>query len=176
MSDRRTLYDIEADLYDAISAAVDTETCEVDEAGMAAFEALEVERSEKIRAWACYLLNLRHQATLLADEAKRIDERALATLERANVKDREADRSQAQLAGWLKDDERYDWPEAVVKFNKVAAKLDIYDEAALPQEYWRQPPTPMMQPDKVKTAALLKAGKDIPGARMVEQARKLVVK
>lgn len=52
--------------------------------------------------------------------------------------------------------------------------VDVFDAAQVPAEFMRQPEPPPPSPDKVAIKAALKAGRDVPGARLT-QAQRLAV-
>ena len=49
--------------------------------------------------------------------------------------------------------------------------VDVYEPGLVPNEYMRQPETPPPAPDKTAIKAALKAGKDVPGARLTAGQR-----
>jgi hypothetical protein len=53
--------------------------------------------------------------------------------------------------------------------------VDVFEPALLPSEYMRQPEPPPPAPDKAAIKDALKAGKDVPGARLV-QGKRLAIK
>lgn len=53
--------------------------------------------------------------------------------------------------------------------------VEIEDQLQIPAEYMKQPEPPTPKPNKQKIAADIKAGKQIPGARLV-QTQRLVIK
>jgi hypothetical protein len=53
--------------------------------------------------------------------------------------------------------------------------VDIFEPGLLPSEYMRQPEPPPGAPDKTAIKEALKAGKDVPGARLT-QGKRLVIK
>jgi len=53
--------------------------------------------------------------------------------------------------------------------------VDVFEPGLLPAEYMRQPDPPPAAPDKAAIKDALKAGKDVPGARLV-QGKRLAIK
>ena len=49
--------------------------------------------------------------------------------------------------------------------------VDVYEPGLLPSEYMRTPEAPPPAPDKTAIAAAIKAGKEVPGARLVQGTR-----
>lgn len=49
--------------------------------------------------------------------------------------------------------------------------VDVYEPDLLPVEYMRTPEPPPPAPDKTAIAAAIKAGKEVPGARLVQGTR-----
>lgn len=49
--------------------------------------------------------------------------------------------------------------------------VDVYEPGLLPREYMRQPEPPPPEPDKKAIAAAIKAGTEVPGARLVHGTR-----
>lgn len=62
---------------------------------------------------------------------------------------------------------------ALFKFSiqKNPPAVDLYEPALLPTGYMVTPPAPPPAPDKKAIAADLKAGKDVPGARLTQGTR-----
>ncbi len=58
-------------------------------------------------------------------------------------------------------------PEFVIRVQNNPESVEIDEPALLPSEYWRQPEPPPPEPDKTAIKEALKAGEDIPGARLV---------
>lgn len=63
-----------------------------------------------------------------------------------------------------------DSPRFEIRIKKNPKKVDIYDEDALPKEYWIAP-TPVYRPDKIKIGELLKSNQEVPGARLIQETR-----
>lgn len=65
-------------------------------------------------------------------------------------------------------------PALSISFRSATA-VDVFEPDLIPAEYMRAPPPPAATPDKAAIAAALKAGADIPGARL-ETRRHLQIK
>jgi Siphovirus Gp157 len=70
---------------------------------------------------------------------------------------------------------RINSPALVVSIQRNPPQIDILDEGSIPKDYWRQPKPQLPTVDRVAVLAALKAGSDVPGARMIQTTR-LVVK
>lgn len=152
-----TLYEIDKALMDAFDAAVDAETGEiVDEGAYGDFMQLDMEKDEKIENVGLWIKDLKAEA-----EAIRAEELLLSGRRRAKENKLE------QLKSWLSyalDGEKFETAKLRISYRKsqsVEADLD-----KLPDKYlrFRDP-----EPDKKKLAADLKAGKEIPGAVLIEK-------
>ena len=71
--------------------------------------------------------------------------------------------------------ERVTAPRFTISIRANPEKVVIFNEAQLPAEYWREPPVPDSMPDKTLIKAALKAGQDVPGAKL-ERTQRLDVK
>jgi hypothetical protein len=69
---------------------------------------------------------------------------------------------------------RIECPLFTIALRANPGSVDIFDARQLPLTYWRTPPAPDPVPDKSLIAAELKAGKDVPGAR-IEQRMRLAI-
>lgn len=152
-----TLYEIDKALMDAFDAAVDVETGEiVDEGAYGDFMQLDMEKDEKIENVGLWIKDLKAEA-----EAIRAEELLLSGRRRAKENKLE------QLKSWLSyalHGEKFETAKLRISYRKsqsVEADLD-----KLPDKYlrFRDP-----EPDKKKLAADLKAGKEIPGAVLIEK-------
>lgn len=85
----------------------------------------------------------------------------------------------AGLRGYLLDNmqrasiERIDCPMFQISIRKNPPSVDIYDPLSLPIQYMvtPEPKPPVAAPDKKSIAAAIKAGAEIPGARLVQGVR-----
>jgi hypothetical protein len=57
-------------------------------------------------------------------------------------------------------------PEMALAVRKTPASVVIFDEAAVPAEFMVQPPAPPARPDKRAMGDAMKAGTEIPGAKL----------
>ncbi len=85
----------------------------------------------------------------------------------------------AKVRGWLKDSmeamqiERIDCPLFCISIRKNPPAVDIFDALSLPAKYMVTPPPkpPVAAPDRNAIAAAIKAGIDVPGARLTQATR-----
>ena len=70
--------------------------------------------------------------------------------------------------------EKIECPFFKFSIRKNPPAVDLFDPGQLPAEYWYTPKQPEAKPDKEAIKALLKSGKDVPGARLT-QGTKLVI-
>jgi hypothetical protein len=67
--------------------------------------------------------------------------------------------------------ERIECPLFTMKIQKNPASVDVYDQLSIPAEYMVTPEPPPARVDKKALATAMKAGTEIPGARMVQGVR-----
>lgn len=72
--------------------------------------------------------------------------------------------------------EKIDCPMFKLAIRKNPPSVDVFDQGALPAEFWRtpEPKPPVPAPDKAAIKAALQAGKEVPGASL-SQANRLVI-
>jgi hypothetical protein len=66
---------------------------------------------------------------------------------------------------------RIESPRMVIALRDNPASVEIYDERMLPRAFLTNPPPPAPAPDKKLIASTIKAGGDVPGARLVKTQR-----
>ena len=135
------------------------ENGELPESAVESLEQLAVDEQTKIENTALYIKHL------VAD-AKAIREEELALAERRRTKENKVDKLKEYLSGYLtaKDYKKYETPRAVLSFRK-SVKTEV-DEKVLPDSemYW----VTTRKPDTAWIKTLLKEGKEVPGAKLVE--------
>ena len=154
-----TLYEINKDLLNCITTeegmTVNTETGEVID--VAALEALELERSEKIRNIALWIKNLKSDVTALDAEEKAFKARKDA-----------AKRKAEQLSKYLADvlnGEKVTGTDFAITWRKSTA-VNVTDEKAIPPTFLvPQPP----KVDKTGISKALKSGEAVTGAELIER-------
>ena len=154
-----TLYEINQNILNCITTeegmTVNTETGEVID--VAALEALELERSEKIRNIALWIKNLKSDTAALEAEEKAFKARKDA-----------AKRKAEQLSGYLAsvlNGEKVTGTDFAISWRKSTA-VNVLDEKALPPTFLiTQPP----KVDKTGISKALKSGETVTGAELVER-------
>jgi hypothetical protein len=71
--------------------------------------------------------------------------------------------------------EKISSPLFTITIKKNPQSVDVFDARQLPLAYWRQPPAPEPTPDKVAIGKALKAGDDVPGARLNPAGTRLAI-
>jgi hypothetical protein len=126
-------------------------------------DGLQGELEHKLRAVIAYGLNIRAQAEAEKAAADRMAERAKADNKRADGLLAYA--LQAMQATGLPGIKTAQWE---AKPAKKTASVEITDPNSLPDDFMRHPAPPPAEPDKAAIAAALKAGQEVPGARLVQ--------
>lgn len=163
-----TLYEIGAEYRALASTLADLDLppeaiADTLEGEVAAFE-------DKARAVACVLSNLESEAEAYALHAKKAGERAKALQTRATSL-QDYLRTQMEMCGISE----IKGPGLLLKLQKNPASVEVLDEAQIPAEYMRTPPPPAAAPDKKMIGDALKAGIEIPGAKL-KQTQRLVIR
>lgn len=160
-----TLYEINNAIQDVLDYALDPETGEIlDDALMASYDQLRMDRDEKIENIGCFIKNLEADAKAIREE-----EKSLADRRRAAENKAEHLRNYLQfcLAG-----QKFQSPRLAVSFRK--SKKVVFDEAHLydvPDDYLRYKEPEL---DKKLVADALKAGEVIPGCELVESVSMII--
>lgn len=160
-----TLYEINNAIQDVLDYALDPQTGEIlDDALMASYDQLRMDRDEKIENIGCFIKNLEADAKAIREE-----EKSLADRRRAAENKAEHLRNYLQfcLAG-----QKFQSPRLAVSFRK--SKKVVFDEAHLydvPDDYLRYKEPEL---DKKLVAEALKAGEVIPGCELVESVSMII--
>jgi hypothetical protein len=103
-------------------------------------------------------------------QAKAIKERETQLKVMREAMERRAEHLRSYLADNLAaaEVEKVEGPDVVIGWRKSTA-VEIADEAQIPAQYMVQKPPPPPAPDKALIATDLKAGKEIPGARLAHR-------
>ena len=159
-----TLYEINSqinNLMDIIFDSVDEETGEVDPELMAQLSTLNLERDQKIDNIGAYIKNLDAEAKAIKDEMdalkKRLDQK------KKRIESLKEYVAQDLLAHGETKKER---PRVVFSFRKSKA-VEITDETLLPKNFLTIKTE--VKPDKVEIKHAIDAGKEVPGAELVER-------
>lgn len=146
-----SLYEIDKSILECI----DQETGELIDFDR--FEALQMERNQKIENVALWVKNLQSDALAFKAEKEAFAEREKAATKKAD-----------QLKAWLAEvlsGEKFSTGKCAVSFRR-SESVDIVDESMIPQEMMAQ--AVVFRPDKQAIKELLKEGMDVPGCRLVE--------
>lgn len=150
------------EIDEAILSCIDEETGEViDEA---ALDALNMERSTKIRNIACWIKDLKADAEALKAEATKMADRQKAA-------ENKADSLKAYLDRYLAG-EKVSTPEFSISYRNVKNGRTVIDDAgAVPEAFLRV----KTEPDKTAISAAIKGGATVPGAHL-EDSHSLILK
>lgn len=159
-----TLYEIAAEYREMVAALMATDSDEQTIADTIEGESFPLELKAQNVAYAIKTLQANAEAIKGAEEEMSKRRKALEN-RAASIKDYLL--SCMELAGV----QRVECPHFVIKVAANPASVAIDDERQIPADYMKQPETPPPQPDKKAIAEALKAGGDIPGARLVRGKR-----
>lgn len=147
-----------ANLYEIneqLTALVDEETGEI--ADFAAFEALRIERDEKLESLALWIKNLKADAEMYKAEKQAFEE-----------KQRRAEHRMESLKSYLSEflgGEKFKTARVECSFRR-SESVNVTDVSRLASEYLRyDEPTA----DKIAIKSALKAGKEVAGAELVSK-------
>ena len=135
---------------------VDTEDGEI--LNLQQFEALQMERGQKIEGMCCYIKNLMAEAVAYEAEEKRMRERRAA-------KEREIDRCKGYLAGALYG-EKFETPRCKITWRKSEI-CNVLNIDAVPDEFKRTKVT--IDADKTAIKKAIKGGTEVPGAEVIQK-------
>lgn len=122
--------------------------------------ALQVDGQEKVEDVACYIKELRAEATAVKAEADVLAKRAKAAANRADGLENYLAAQMDQMGM-----DKYSSPRVALSYR--TSKAVEADVGLLPPIYVKV----KTEPDKVALAAVLKAGNKVPGAYLVERRR-----
>jgi hypothetical protein len=122
------------------------------------FEALQMERGQKIEGLCCYIKNTLAEAEAIYAEINVLSRRAEA-------RKKEVERCKAYLAGVLYG-EKFETPRCKVSWRKSEV-CNVLNIEAVPEEYLRTKIT--IDADKTAIKKAIKAGAEIPGAEVIQK-------
>jgi len=154
----RSIYSIDQHLEAVLNATVDPETGEISEEGMAALYVLEGEKHDVYLAAAAYVKGQRA-------EAGAVRAVAAAQVARAEKHERHADRLERWLQMNVPEGEKLSDARSQIVWRKSTG-VDVTDPEALPELFWRVKVRTERTPDRPMIAEALKAGDEVPGARL----------
>jgi outer membrane murein-binding lipoprotein Lpp len=151
-----TLYEIDQQIMALFEVDPDTGEVNFDEA---AYNDLQLARETKIENLACYVKNLNAEETALKAEEKALADRR-----------KSLEKKEARLRSVLHDalaGQKFASPRAEVTWRKSTA-VEVFDDAFYNCEYNADLCTYTPKCDKTAVKAALKAGRNVPGASLVE--------
>lgn len=155
-----SLYELDTKIKGCIQLdaehVVDTEDGEIFD--LQQFEALQIERGQKIEGMCCYIKNLMAEAVAYEAEEKRMRERRAA-------KEREIDRCKGYLAGVLYG-EKFETPRCKISWRKSEI-CNVLNIDAVPDEFKRTKVT--IDADKTAIKKAIKGGAEVPGAEVIQK-------
>jgi len=129
-------------------------------------ESLGGELQTKAQNIVAFMRNLESTATAIKEAEAQMAARRKAIEKRvARLKDYVLNAMQTNRV------ERIDCPLFAISIAKNPPAVEIFDERQLPDDYLTDPPPPAPVPDKNLIAQVLKAGRDVPGARLTQGVR-----
>lgn len=129
------------------------------EGDLAAFE-------DKARAVACVCANLQAEAEAYAAHIKAVQAKEKSAKARVEwLKLYLLNNMQAVGVTEIKG------PAIKIKIANNPESVEVFEPATIPAEYLRTPPPPEAQPDKTAIKEAIKAGVEVPGARLTRTQR-----
>ena len=148
------LFEIADEIEKILAIQVDQDTGEIGDEAIAALQALEMQRDEKMLAIAAYLKGERAEGDAVQDQAKQLSARARAHHARAA-------RLEDLIAQTLVPGEKLSDARSALSWRRSEA-VEILDEKMLPSEFVRV----KTEPDKTAIKEALKEGASVPGAKL----------
>ena len=159
-----TLFDIVAEYHEAALKLADLD---LDEQTIAdTLEGLSGDLEAKATNVAKFVRNLEATAAQIKEAEASMAARRKALEKRADGLKRYLF-SNMEFAGI----QRIECPYFVLSIKSNPPAVDVFDAAQVPAEFMRQPEPPPAAPDKAAIKDALKAGKDVPGCRLVQGSR-----
>lgn len=159
-----TLFEIAKTYRDDIEKLGDLDL--PDDAIADTLEGMEGEITVKARSIAAFAADLDTTAAAMKDAEARMKARRVA-VERRAERLRHYLLSGMQYAGI----ERIDGPEFCLRIKSNPPKVDVFQPELIPAHLLRTPEPPPAEPNKTAIAAELKAGRDVPGCRLLHSQR-----
>lgn len=143
------------EINEAIMNLVDMETGEIADAE--AFDALTMQRDEKLENITLYIKNLTAFAKDLGEQEKIFAERKKAVQKKAE--------SLTDYLAYALDGQKFTTAKCEVSFRK-SVKVEITDANIIPKDFMRE--TVKIEPNKTAITAAIKAGQEVSGAQLIE--------
>lgn len=160
-----TLYEIDKAIQEALEGAVDPESGEIiDEALLAAYDQLRMDRDQKVENIGLYIKNLEADAAAIKAEAKNLTARAKAAENKAE-----------HLRNYMQfclNGQKFQSPRLSVSFRR-SQKVEVDQNRLfeIPDDYLRYKDPEV---DKKRVSEALKAGEDIPGCTLVDSVSMII--
>ena len=151
-----TLWQIDREIEDLLSGAIDEETGEINESVYEALDALQMVKEQKLESIGLYYKNTMALAESIKAEKMNLEKRQKQEERRAESLKRYMQKS---LNG-----EPFKTSKVAVSYRK-ASSVQINYEDLIPENFLRYKDP---EPDKTKIKEALKAGNIVPGAELVE--------
>jgi hypothetical protein len=157
------LYEIAKELRDLLDQEDELDREEFEEK----MDVLQVEYDLKMESCWRHYKNIKAEAEAIKAEEERLAKRRKA-------KENRAEGLRWYVAGHLKEGAKWKSADGVAEFGwtTVQPSLEVFDEEAIPLDYVRT----TFVPDKALIKERLKAGEEIPGVRLTEPRKTLVIK
>ena len=161
-------YEITAEINEILVNYVDPETGIISDEAAAQLDELQVAFEAKMAAWCKFILNLQGEYDAIKKARQSMQERercldALITRHKNQVTNLCASRGIKKI---------FD-PQIAITIAKTAPAVEVLDPKQIPAEYWL-PADPVL--NKIKLKADMKAGVDVPGAKLSEPGNSLRIK
>lgn len=160
-----TLYEIDKAIQEALEGAVDPESGEIiDEALLAAYDQLRMDRDQKVENIGLYIKNLEADSAAIKAEAKNLTARAKAAENKAE-----------HLRNYMQfclNGQKFQSPRLSVSFRR-SQKVEVDQNRLfeIPDDYLRYKDPEV---DKKRVSEALKAGEDIPGCTLVDSVSMII--
>lgn len=167
MTQSLSLYTLSSQVEQILSSpdAIDPETGELSEALV---EALALTKDKGVSVCA-YILNQELLVKAMSDHIERINQRA-AAIEKRTEKLREYLATSMKRTG-ISEINAHDGTFSAKLYIERDSAVEIFDEAQIPAEFMKTPPTPKAKPSKTDISKAIKAGREVPGARIAKRDR-----
>ncbi len=172
----RSMFDLEGEWFNLLEMSrqeMDPETGEylIEEQIDAAFTALAGDIETKVAGCGFVLLRLKKEADMVKDEERRLQ-----------AKRKRVEGGYDRLEGRLREmmqltkTDKVTKPQISVTLRKATKQVEVTVFEQLPKKYITHSPAPDPRPDKQALARDLKANVEVPGARLVDGKRSILVK
>ena len=167
MTQSLSLYTLSSQVEQLLNSpdAIDPETGEL---SAALVDALAMTKDKGVSVCA-YILNQELTVKAMSEHIARINERA-AAIERKTEKLREYLATSMKRAG-ISEITAHDGTFGAKLYVERDSAVEIFDEAQIPAEFMKAPPTPKAKPSKTDISKAIKAGREVPGAKIVKRDR-----